>query len=155
MSLRDLANPKKMKKSSKKTRTLTRKQIRAMKKRGYDAERELVNMLRDAGFEALRVPVSAPSSEPFPDVFAVKNDAILAFEVKSMERYAYYKHDQLQKLKQFLKIHEIYPHKYPIIAGKFKYKGWWFEIVEKEGNYTLKVGVGLTFEDLLEKIKSM
>jgi Holliday junction resolvase len=80
-----------------------------MKKRGYDAERELVHRLREAGFDALRVPVSAPSREPLPDVFAVKGDAILAFEVKSQERYAYYKRHQVEKLHEFLEIHRIYP----------------------------------------------
>ena len=58
--------------------------MRRIKKRGYDAERELVHRLREAGFDALRVPVSAHSREPLPDVFAIKGDAILAFEVKSL-----------------------------------------------------------------------
>ncbi len=119
-----------------------------MKKRGYDAERELVSMLRKKGFKALRVPVSAPSKEPFPDVFAVKEDTIVAFEVKSMERYAYYKKDQITKLHEFLHIHRIYPNRYAVIAGKFKYKGWCFEIADEEENYTLKIGVGMNFDEL-------
>lgn len=89
LSLRDLAGGKPKRKKF--TRTLTRREVRRIKKLGYDAERELVHRLREAGFDALRVPVSAPSSEALPDVFAVKGDAILAFEVKSKERYAYYK----------------------------------------------------------------
>ena len=58
MSLRDIASPKK-KPRERYTRQLTAKQVRAMKKRGYDAERELVHMLRDVGYDAIRVPVSA------------------------------------------------------------------------------------------------
>lgn len=90
MSLRDLASTKKPPRE-RYTRTLTARQVRAMKKRGYDAERELVHMLRDAGYDAIRVPVSAPSTEPLPDVFAIKGDSILAVEVKAQVRYAYYK----------------------------------------------------------------
>ena len=89
LSLRDLAGGKPKKRRF--TRILTRKEVKHMKKRGHDAERELVHRLRDASFDALRAPVSAPSSEPLPDVFAVKGDAILAFEVKSQKRYTYYK----------------------------------------------------------------
>lgn len=126
-----------------------------MKKRGYDAERELVSMLRKKGFDALRVPVSAPSNEPFPDVFAVKEDTILAFEVKSTERYAYYKNNQILKLHEFLQIHKIYPKRYAVIAGKFKYKGWWFEIANKNDNYTLKVGVGMNLNELTSKISEI
>ena len=89
MSLRDLVASKP--KRPRFTRTLDRKQVRRMKKRGYDAERELVHKLRDNGFKALRVPVSAPSNEPLPDVFAIRANTILAFEVKSQVRYVYYK----------------------------------------------------------------
>lgn len=155
MSLRDLANPdRELKKETKKrraTRRLSRKEIRAMKKRGYDAERELVSMLRDEGYDALRVPVSAPSNEPFPDVFAVKGEIILAFEVKSMDKYAYFKEDQIEKLFGFLKIHRIYPIRYAVMAAKFKYKGWWFGIARKPGNYSLKIGVGLSFHEMLKE----
>jgi Holliday junction resolvase len=128
--------------------------MKARKKRGYDAERELVLMLRKEDFKSLRVPVSAPSKEPFPDVFAVRGDVILAFEVKSMERYAYYKEDQIVKLFGFLEIHKIYPRKYAVLAAKFKYKGWVFYIAEKPGNYTLKVGTGISLSKLLKQIES-
>ena len=98
MSLRDLANPDRNKtKPKKKFRKLTHRQVRAIKKRGYDAEREIVGMLRNEGYDSIRIPVSAPSTEPLPDVFAIKEDTILAIEVKSMERYAYYKKDQLPR----------------------------------------------------------
>lgn len=152
MSLRDLATPKK-KPSKRYTRQLTRKEVRAIKKRGYDAERELVHMLRDNGFEALRIPVSAPSKEPLPDVFAIKDDCILAIEVKSQAQYAYIKREQVKKLHQFLNIHKIYPRKYPVLAAKFKYKGWSFEIAEKYDNYVLRIGQCLSFKEFLVKIK--
>ncbi len=150
MSLRDIANPKKRRERF--TRTLTGKQVRAMKKRGYDAERELVAMMREVGFDAVRVPVSAPSTEPLPDVFAVKDKTVVAFEVKSQLKYSYYKADQIAKLNGFLNIHKLYPRRYAVIAGKFKYKGWCFNIAERPGDYTLKTGEGLTFKELIAKL---
>ena len=151
MSLRDIASPKKQPRQ-RYTRQLTAKQVRAMKKRGYDAERELVHMLRDVGYSAIRVPVSAPSREPLPDVFAIKDDAILSIEVKAQERYAYYKRDQVQKLFEFLEIHKIYPRRYAVMAAKFKYKGWWFDIATKLDDYMIKINKGMTWNQLLEKI---
>ncbi len=123
-----------------------------MKKRGYDAERELVAMMREVGFDAVRIPVSAPSTEPLPDVFAVKDKTVVAFEVKSQLRYSYYKADQIAKLNGFLDMHKLYPRRYAVIAGKFKYKGWCFNIAERPGDYTLKTGEGLTFKELIAKM---
>jgi Holliday junction resolvase len=151
MSLRDLATPKK-KPRHRYTRQLSAKDVRAMKKRGYDAERELVHMFRDEGYDAIRIPVSAPSKEPLPDVFAVKEDSILSIEVKSQARYAYYKAHQVQKLFEFLDIHKIYPRKYAVLAAKFKYKGWWFDVAEKNQDYMIKINQGLTWNELLNKI---
>jgi Holliday junction resolvase len=124
-----------------------------MKKRGYDAERELVKMLRESGFYAIRVPVSAPSNEPLPDVFAIKGGTILACEVKSQERYAYYKKKQVAKLLEFLNIHQIYPKRFAVLAAKFKYKGWAFEITEKLDDYSLRIGSGIKFKDLLKRVE--
>jgi len=150
VSLRDLADTKP--KRQRFARTLTGKQVRAMKKRGYDAERELVEMMRNSGFDAIRVPVSAPSKEALPDVFAVKGSSIIAFEVKSQLRYAYYKRIQVSKLQQFLEIHKIYPRKFAVLAAKFKYHGWCFGIAERLDDYTLKIGEGLSFRELLNKV---
>ena len=151
MSLRDLADTRP--KRQRFTRTLDRAQIRRMKKRGYDAERELVKKLREAGFDALRIPVSAPSNEPLPDVFAIKGDTILACEVKSQNRYTYYKRKQVAKLHEFLEIHRIYPKRFAILAAKFKYKGWVFDIAERPGDYSLRVGRGISFRDLLKRVE--
>jgi len=150
VSLRDIANPRKRRERF--TRILTGKDVRAMKKRGYDAERELVQMMREQGFDAVRVPASAPSNEPLPDVFAVKATTVVAFEVKSQVKYSYFKADQVAKLNAFLNIHKIYPRRYAVLAGKFKYKGWSFTITERSGDYTLKTGEGLTFKELIARL---
>ena len=151
MSLRELVKGAE-KNRIRHVRILTSKQVRSIKKRGYDAERELVQKLRRAGFEALRVPVSAPSNEPFPDVFAVKGDAILAFEVKSQERYVYFKGDQVDKLMGFLNVHRFYPRRYAVLAAKFRYKDWNFMIVDKKGDYSIRANTGITFSKLVEAV---
>ncbi len=151
MSLRDLADTRP--KRQRFTRTLDRAQIRRMKKRGYDAERELVKMLREADFDALRVPVSAPSNEPLPDVFAIKDRTILACEVKSQDRYAYFKRKQVVKLHEFLKIHRLYPKRFAVLAAKFKYKGWVFDIAERPGDYSLRMGQGISFRELIKTVE--
>jgi len=151
LSLRDLVNTKP--KRERFTRTLDGKQVRRMKKRGYDAERELVQMFRRVGFEALRIPVSAPSNEPLPDIFAVRGDAILACEVKSQERYVYFKRGQVEKLQRFLDVHRLYPKKLAVLAAKFKYQGWAFLIADKPMEYSLRIGQGISFRDLLKSIE--
>jgi Holliday junction resolvase len=151
LSLRDLVKGAE-KKELKHVRILTSKQVRSIKKRGYDAERELVQKLRRSSFDALRVPVSAPSNEPFPDVFAVKGDSILAFEVKSQERYVYFKADQVNKLLGFLNIHRYYPRRYAVLAAKFRYKDWNFLIVNKRGDYSIRANNGITFSNLVETV---
>lgn len=147
MSLRDLAKDKR--RVTRQARTLTAREVRRIKKRGYDAERELVHMLRDAGLGAIRVPVSAPSNEPLPDVFAVKGDVILAFEVKSQVRYTYYRSEQVAKLFEFLEFHSLYSKRLAVLAAKFKYRDWAFLVADKIGDYVIRVGEGITFAELI------
>ena len=80
MSLRELAEKSKTQKKS--GRNLTSHESKRIRSYGHRAERDLVRKLRDNGFKAVRVPVSAPSSEPLPDVFATKGNCVYAFEVR-------------------------------------------------------------------------
>ena len=129
--MRDLAANSKRSGKYRRGRTLTIKEIRRMKKRGYQAERDLVKKLRELGFKSVRVPVSAPSSEPLPDVFATRGKCIIAFEVKapSSER-VYFSRDQVKKLFDFLGMFEAYQVKVAILAAKFPYK-WIFKRIDK------------------------
>ncbi len=112
--------------------------MKAIRRRGYRAERQLVKKLRALGFNSVRVPVSAPSSEPLPDVFATKGNHLLAFEVKapSAER-AYFRKNQVEKLFDFLDMFEPYDAKLAILVGKFPYK-WVFRQVQEACKYTVK-----------------
>lgn len=136
MSLRDLAA--KSKRKGRHGRLLTIKEIKRIKKRGYQAERDLVKKLREIGFKSTRIPVSAPSSEPLPDVFATKGKCIIAFEVKApnAER-AYFPEDQIKKLFDFLSMFEAYTTRIAIICAKFPYR-WVFKQVDKIDDYSIQ-----------------
>ncbi|MEM2188807.1 MAG: Holliday junction resolvase Hjc [Thermofilaceae archaeon] len=118
-------------------RILTAEDIARMKRRGYQAERDLVRMLRERGYKAVRVPVSAPSGEPLPDLFAVKGDRLLAFEVKSPRSgRAYFYREQIAKLHEFLGMFDLYPFREAVLAAKFPYR-WVFKRVEGLRDYVL------------------
>ena len=86
----------------------------------------------------MRIPVSAPSNEPLPDVFAARNNCLLAFEVKAPHRdRAYFRKEQVQKLFDFLNIFSPYQTKQAVLAAKFPYN-WVFKAVEKPGDYVLQ-----------------
>ena len=139
MSLRDLALKGRDGKKGRRRRgrSLTSKESRSMRRRGYDAERDLVRKLRSLGFKALRVPTSAPSSEPLPDVFATLEDGILAVEVKaSRGDKVYFNSKQVKKLFDFLEMFDVYRRKVAMLAGKFPYK-WVFREVKEVDDYVL------------------
>ena len=64
--------------------------IKRWKRRGYYSERVLVRLLRSRGYKAVRIPLSAPSDQPLPDVLATRSSHIYAFEVKNARYYAYF-----------------------------------------------------------------
>ncbi|MDH5795153.1 MAG: endonuclease [Candidatus Bathyarchaeota archaeon] len=131
MSLRELA-------AKSNNRQATKRGMKGIRRRGYRAERELVRKLRRLSYSSVRIPVSAPSSEALPDVFATKGSCILAFEVKAprAER-AYFRRKQVEKLFGFLDMFEAYDGKLAILAGKFPYR-WVFKRVEAPGDYTVR-----------------
>lgn len=142
MSLRELASKAKNRGRGvgRRGRLLDVKEIRRIRRRGYRAERDLVRKLRNYGFRAVRVPVSAPSSEPLPDVFATKSDMLLAFEVKSPNSdRAYFQKDQIKKLFEFLDMFEAYPRRNAVLGAKFPYR-WIFKRVEKIDDYVVSKG---------------
>lgn len=118
-------------------RLLTIKEIKRIRRRGYRAERDLVRKLRNSGFNAVRIPVSAPSSEPLPDVFATRGNTLLAFEVKSPNAdRVYFQKEQVKKLFDFLEMFEAYKERRAVIGAKFPYK-WAFKQVEEIDDYVI------------------
>jgi len=134
MSLRDLA----LKSKGRRRHRLSSKESRSRRRKGYNAERSLVKKLRSLGFRAVRVPGSAPSSEPLPDVFATSGDMLIAFEVKaSTEDRIYFSPEQIRKLFDFLEMFSLYERKIALLAGKFPYK-WIFKRVDKIDSYVIR-----------------
>jgi len=138
LSLRELVSRAKHKGAGRHGRLLTVKEIRRIRRRGYRAERDLVRKLRNSGFRAVRIPVSAPSSEPLPDVFATKSNMLLAFEVKAPNSdRAYFQKEQIKKLFDFLGMFEAYTRRMAIIGAKFPYR-WTFKQIEKIDDYVIQ-----------------
>ena len=104
--------------------------LRRWRNRGFYSERALVTLLKKNGYNAVRIPVSAPSLSPLPDVIARKNNYVFAFEVKNSSYFAYFPRQQIDKLFRFLD--EFFPikkeNKYAILAAHLK-KKWLFKRV--------------------------
>ena len=94
--------------------------IRSWKRRGKYAEQSFVRILKEAGYKAVRIPVSNPSMTSLPDVFASKDDEVYAFELKAHQYYAYFEPYQIKKLFDFL---DMIPTssklKHAILAARF------------------------------------
>lgn len=104
--------------------------LRRWRNRGFYSERALVTLLKKNGYNAVRIPVSAPSLSPLPDVVARKKNNVFAFEVKNSSYFAYFPKQQIDKLFRFLD--EFFPinkeNKYAILAAHLK-KKWLFKRV--------------------------
>ncbi|MEM2969873.1 MAG: Holliday junction resolvase Hjc [Candidatus Bathyarchaeia archaeon] len=143
MSLRELVKKANIK--AKKGRILTSNESKRIRSYGHRAERALVKKLRENGFKAVRIPVSASSSEPLPDVFATKGKCLYAFEVKATSAdKAYFDHVQIEKLFLFLAMFEAYEKKIAVLACKFPYK-WVVKSVSEKNDYVVSAEEKSTF----------
>jgi Holliday junction resolvase len=141
LSLRELAEKGKItqKRGKRKGRRLTTKESKRIRRLGYNAERQLVKKLRSMGFKAVRVPVSAPSSEPLPDVFATRKNSVYAFEIKAPRAdKAYFKKSQVKKLFDFLALFDVYAEKMAVLVCKFPYR-WVFKRIENIDDYAIGI----------------
>ena len=90
-----------------------------------------MKLLRRNGFNAVRIPVSAPSLSPLPDIMARKGLHSFAFEVKNSTYYAYFPKKQIDKLFRFL--NELIPgdntYKHAIVAAHLG-KKWLFKEIK-------------------------
>ena len=105
---------------------------------GKNAERELVSILREQGFNAVRIPTSNSSPNPLPDVFATRENLLLAIECKSTwENKVKVKEKQIRKLFDFLSMF-ITMEGIPLIAVKFKnIHEWRILMLEKVEDVTV------------------
>tara|TARA_Y100000310_G_scaffold332686_1_gene408721 strand:- start:46 stop:417 length:372 start_codon:yes stop_codon:yes gene_type:complete len=72
------------------------------KQKGSDAERELVEMLQQAGYASVRIAGSGCSKFPCPDVLASNGSRVLAIECKSTKKHRqYFRKAQIKELLEF------------------------------------------------------
>jgi len=102
--------------------------MRKWRRRGFRSEILLVKLLRQDGYQAVRVPVSNPSLNPLPDIIARREDQVYAFEVKNAGYYAYFPKQQVDKLFQFLNLFIPLPNqsKHAVLAAHMG-KKWIFK----------------------------
>jgi Holliday junction resolvase len=131
-----------------------------MSKTGSREERELVKMLWDANFAAMRAPASGGATKkPLPDVIAGNGKIYLAIEVKSSSKERIYiKSDKIDALCEFSDMFGAEP----FIGVKFLREMWRFVrphdlLKTKQNNYKLDKDLafqeGLDFEELIRKSK--
>ena len=138
------------------------------RRRGFSHERDLLMKLWKKGFAVMRAPASGARARRFavPDLVAIRNGVVLAFEVKTMreERDLYVPVHQVSKLIEFVKRSGGYAFIAVKIVGHGT--GWRFIPIDKiektpAGNYKVSVKLfssGLSIRDLVvlaEKHKSI
>jgi Holliday junction resolvase len=122
-----------------------------MVKKGSREERDLVRILWEKNFAAMRAPASGGATKkPLPDVLAGNGDIYLAIEVKTTTKDRIY--IDSQKISGLCEFSDIFGAQ-PYVGIKFKYKKWLFLapddlIMTKSENYRLDKD--LAFEKGLE-----
>ncbi|HIH62573.1 MAG TPA: Holliday junction resolvase [Methanobacteriales archaeon] len=95
-----------------------------MVRKGYKEEIDLVKILWDNNFAAIRAPASGGATKkPLPDVIAGNGNRYLAIEVKTTSKDKIY--IDSEKVKGLHKFSRIFGAE-PYIGVKFKYKKWFF-----------------------------
>ncbi len=126
------------------------------KQKGYSAERELVNMLKELSVWATRIPVSAVG-QPLPDVLAISKGVIHGFEIKvsSDSRRIYYR-KAFDNLLEWL--NAMYRENIDAIAWlavKFRGKKWrFYRITTNTEKIKAEINFGLTFTQLMKILRS-
>jgi Holliday junction resolvase len=129
-----------------------------MVKKGSREERDLVRILWEKNFAAMRAPASGGATKkPLPDVLAGNGDIYLAIEVKTTTKDRIY--IDSQKISGLCEFSDIFGAQ-PYVGIKFKYKKWLFLapddlIMTKSENYRLDKDLafekGLELDELLGK----
>lgn len=126
-----------------------------MTRKGYAKENELVHILWDAGFAALRAPSSGSSTPlPMPDIIAGNSRKYLAIEAKTTRSdYIYLEEEEVQNLITFAERFGATP----VVGARFFRTDWVFFYPDQmhrtsTGRYKINrkdVGHGLSFEELV------
>ncbi|MBM3199514.1 Holliday junction resolvase [Candidatus Woesearchaeota archaeon] len=122
------------------------------KRKGSNAERELVHMFQDKGWGAMRAAGSGSTTLPSPDIIAGNRDnkRYLVIECKSIKNDAqYFPEDEIQQLRTFSSMFGAEPW----IGIRFDFLKWFFVHLDevKKGKGKLYV---ITLEYAQKKGKS-
>ena len=125
------------------------------KKKGTNAERELVHKFNNHGWSAIRVAGSGSANYPSPDIIAGKNNIIFGIECKAtISKNKYLTFQEVEELIFFCRNMGIIP----MISIKFDKEEWYFiyaqDLKKTEKNFVLNLNEikssGITFKELLE-----
>lgn len=107
------------------------------KAKGSNAERELIHLLWEHGFAAIRVAGSGSMKHASPDVLAGKDGRVIAFECKSItDGIRYIPKEEIDQLLEFSRRFGAESY----IAVRFNRKEWHFLLTEEIGKKaTLKL----------------
>lgn len=129
------------------------------KRKGSNAERELVHMLHDKGWAAMRAAGSGCTTLPSPDVVAGNTERYLAIECKSIKNNSqYFPEDEIEQLRTFAEAFGAEPW----IGIRFDFLKWFFVHLDdvKKGKGKLYVITlehaqkeGKSFEELVGLFK--
>lgn len=123
------------------------------KSRGCNYERQLVDLLHNVGYVAVRVAGSGAKPLPCPDVVACRKGTILAIECKTTRKnQVYISDDQMQDLALYSKAAGARPY----VAVRFTQQPWIFfppsRIPRTNGNVSVvsreMLAKGLTLADI-------
>ena len=118
------------------------------KKRGCNAERELLHLLSSKGWAVARVAGSGMISETNCDLFAGNGKKKYAIEVKIASNHKkYFRKEQIIELVKFAKNFGLTS----IVAIKFLRKGWWFISPDKLDK--TNKGLVISFNDIEKRGK--
>ncbi|RLE48099.1 Holliday junction resolvase [Candidatus Woesearchaeota archaeon] len=97
--------------------------LKNKKKKGTDAERDLIHIFWKNGWAAVRIAGSGSMKYPSPDILAGKNGTLYAIECKTTKSdKQYFEKKEIQELKEFSKITAAMA----FVAVKYQGEEWKF-----------------------------
>ncbi|MHA1589528.1 MAG: hypothetical protein ACTSVA_02860 [Candidatus Njordarchaeales archaeon] len=129
------------------------KSLKSRRRKGFDAERELVKKFKERKIWVTRIPVSG-IAQPLPDVLAVAKGILYGFEVKRCGEHARYYRKDFDNLIMWLEAMRREGLKAEAwVSVRFNGGVWRFYQVDTE---TEKVeanpNIGLTFSHILRRM---
>lgn len=127
--------------------------LKGRRRKGFNTERELVNILLSKGIWATRIPVSG-ISQPLPDVLAVKSGKMYGFEVKRTDKpIIYYLKDFDNAIKWFQAMSRENINAEAWLAVRFRGKKWrFYPLDENTTSVKVNINIGLSLSQFLLRI---